>query len=506
MRLDELRLRHDLADALGHAVEILDARHDAEDLPAAEALALDRLADHHRVERHDEGAHGEAIDRRRRDDGHLAHAGERQLQRARDRRRGQRQHVHVGFELLQLLLVRRRRNAAPRPRPAGRDRGIRRPSRAAHACRRRCSPCRPPGPSWSRRPPSRSPCGSIAGPRPAGPAKRAEKLRKCWRASSVVGTTTATCAPDIAATKAARSATSVLPKPTSPQISRSIGRPEAMSSSTSAMARDWSSVSAKGKRAQNSSQLPSAGRHGLGLLHPARGGDADELARHVADALLGARLARLPARAAELVERDAGALAAEAREHLDVLDRQEELVVAVIEQAQAVMRRAADGERDEPVIAADAVILVHDQIAFGDFRGLGDELVRALAPARRAGDALAEQVLLADDRDVLGDEAAFEAERDEHGRGSAAACATAAQSSACSARNPFSCRRCAMRSREPRVQAAMTVRRFSPAQRSAWARNCWKALPAWRAGLGEDRRPGGRRHRSPRRPPACRRG
>jgi hypothetical protein len=45
----------------------------------------------------------------------------------------------------------------------------------------------------------------------------------------VVGTTTATCLPFMAATKAARSATSVLPKPTSPQISRSIGRPEASS-------------------------------------------------------------------------------------------------------------------------------------------------------------------------------------------------------------------------------------------------------------------------------------
>ena len=59
--------------------------------------------------------------------------------------------------------------------------------------------------------------------------------------------------------KAARSATSVLPKPTSPQISRSIGRPAARSSITSAMARAWSSVSAKGKRAQNSSQVPSGG-------------------------------------------------------------------------------------------------------------------------------------------------------------------------------------------------------------------------------------------------------
>ena len=52
---------------------------------------------------------------------------------------------------------------------------------------------------------------------------------KCWRASSVVGTTTATCLPFMAVTKAARSATSVLPKPTSPQMSRSIGRPEARS-------------------------------------------------------------------------------------------------------------------------------------------------------------------------------------------------------------------------------------------------------------------------------------
>ncbi len=101
----------------------------------------------------------------------------------------------------------------------------------------------------------RESCATLTG----SPWKRAEKVRKCWRASSVVGTTTATCVPAMAATKAARNATSVLPKPTSPQISRSIGRPEAMSSSTSAMARAWSSVSANGKRAQNSSKLPSAG-------------------------------------------------------------------------------------------------------------------------------------------------------------------------------------------------------------------------------------------------------
>jgi hypothetical protein len=39
----------------------------------------------------------------------------------------------------------------------------------------------------------------------------------------VVGASTATCLPPVTATKAARSATSVLPKPTSPQTSRSMG-------------------------------------------------------------------------------------------------------------------------------------------------------------------------------------------------------------------------------------------------------------------------------------------
>jgi hypothetical protein len=50
--------------------------------------------------------------------------------------------------------------------------------------------------------------------------------------------------PAMAATKAARSATSVLPKPTSPQISRSIGLPRIQSSNTSRWRRSWSSVSA----------------------------------------------------------------------------------------------------------------------------------------------------------------------------------------------------------------------------------------------------------------------
>jgi hypothetical protein len=49
--------------------------------------------------------------------------------------------------------------------------------------------------------------------------------------------------PAIAATKAARMATSVLPKPTSPTISRSIGLPASRSAITSEIAVSWSSVS-----------------------------------------------------------------------------------------------------------------------------------------------------------------------------------------------------------------------------------------------------------------------
>ena len=62
------------------------------------------------------------------------------------------------------------------------------------------------------------------------------KLAWCCRASSVVGTTIAVCLPLIAVAKAARSATSVLPKPTSPQTSRSIGRPASRSSIVASIA------------------------------------------------------------------------------------------------------------------------------------------------------------------------------------------------------------------------------------------------------------------------------
>ena len=55
-------------------------------------------------------------------------------------------------------------------------------------------------------------------------AKRSRNDSKCCCASSVVGTNTHTCLPLLIEANAARMATSVLPKPTSPQTNRSIGR------------------------------------------------------------------------------------------------------------------------------------------------------------------------------------------------------------------------------------------------------------------------------------------
>ena len=79
------------------------------------------------------------------------------------------------------------------------------------------------------------------------------KTRKCCAASTVVGARTATCLPSIAALNAALSATSVLPNPTSPASSRSIGADASMSAKTSRMARAWSAVSVQPKPSSNSS-------------------------------------------------------------------------------------------------------------------------------------------------------------------------------------------------------------------------------------------------------------
>ncbi len=68
-------------------------------------LAQQRLANGQGIERRHIGADRQAIDRRRGDEGQIAHAGKRQLQGARDRRRRKREDVHIGFEAFQSFLM-----------------------------------------------------------------------------------------------------------------------------------------------------------------------------------------------------------------------------------------------------------------------------------------------------------------------------------------------------------------------------------------------------------------
>ncbi len=101
--------------------------------------------------------------------------------------------------------------------------------------------------------------------------KRRRRVSACWRASTVVGAISAACLPEKIAAASARSATSVLPKPTSPQTSRSIGRPEARSAISASTAAAWSGVGAKPKPAANRSiSLAGGARTGASVSRRAR--------------------------------------------------------------------------------------------------------------------------------------------------------------------------------------------------------------------------------------------
>ena len=148
--------------------------------------------------------------------------------------------------------------------------------------------------------------------------------------------------------------------------------------------------------------------HRLAALHRALGGDGDQPVGHVGDALLEPRLARLPGDAAQPIELRVLVRRAVAAQHVDVLDRHEQLVAAVVAELQAVVPRELDLERDQPVVAADAVLAMHDEVAFAQRRGFGDEALRRPPLALRPRQAVAEDVLLADDLQPVEHEAVLE--------------------------------------------------------------------------------------------------
>ena len=164
-----------------------------------------------RIEADDARLDGQAVRRRRLQVADVADAQQRQVQRARDRRGGQRQHVHRLPQLLEPFLVLDAEalllvdddQAQVLELHVGADQAVRADDDVD--CRRepavrRCVFCSPA--ERKRLMPSTTKGYS---------ARRWLKVRKCCSASTVVGTSTATCWPLSMALKAARMASSVLP-------------------------------------------------------------------------------------------------------------------------------------------------------------------------------------------------------------------------------------------------------------------------------------------------------
>ena len=144
-----------------------------------------------------------------------------------------------------------------------------------------------------------------------------------------------------------------------------------------------------------------------------RGGDLDQLAGDLADAAFHARLARLPTAAAQPVEIDMAFLRAVTRQQIDVLHRQEQLGAFGVVDFQAIVRRAGRFDRLQTGKTADAMIDMHHQIAGRETGRFGDEILRAARGPARAHQAVAENVLLADDRRFVGLKTGFDAEHSQ---------------------------------------------------------------------------------------------
>ena len=106
--------------------------------------------------------------------------------------------------------------------------------------------------------------------------------------------------------------------------------------------------------------------------------------------------------------------AAVAAEHVDVLDRDVELVAPGILEHHAVVLALADGDRLEPEVLADAVVEVDHEVAAVERRQLGEEGVGVLAPLAPADEPVAEQVLLGDQVELVVGEAGVERQDHRH--------------------------------------------------------------------------------------------
>ena len=261
-------------------------------------------------------------------------------------------------------------------------------------------------------------------------AKRSLNVWKCCCASRVVGTRSATCHPSMAAANAARIATSVLPNPTSPQTSRSIGRSLRRSSRVGLDRGCLVGGLLEGEAFGEGGVLPVVERDHVAGPRRAPGLDLEELRRDVAHPG-GGRLARLlPLLAAELVQgRVLGARVARHEvqgEHRDV-----ELVAVRVLDVQVLAGDPGRGQHDEPPVAPDPVALVHHRVSRLELGETADDALRVAraGPPPACPRPASEEEGLGQDRDggVVEDRAPLDFGEDDYrsarrpGRGGIAA-------------------------------------------------------------------------------------
>ena len=362
VRRHNIHFRHAVAEEGLNFLQVLNARHHEEALPAPVFLAQQRLADRYRVERGDTGPHGQTVDRRRGNDAQLPYAGQRLLQRARNGRRGQGQDMGVAAQLFQPLLVAHtealllvhhqqtqiiERNMLGQQRMRA-DHDIARPALDLLPRLRRFSGGHQPGQLTHLHRPAADAFGEILVmlPRQQGRRRNHRHLppghrHHEGRAQRHFRLAEAHIAADQPVHRA----------PGAQILEHVLDGGQLI-------------VRLRIGEARREFVIAALGRvDGVRLPQRALGGDLDQLVRHVAQALLGLGLPRLPARPAQLVQRRVPGVGAIARQQLDIFDRQEQLVLTGIFQLQTVMRRVLNVQRFQPDIARNAVIDMDNQVA-----------------------------------------------------------------------------------------------------------------------------------------------
>ena len=104
-------------------------------------------------------------------------------------------------------------------------------------------------------------------------------------------------------------------------------------------------------------------RHHLAIAHGALGGGFNEFIGNQFDFFFQPRFTHLPRDTADFIEVHGHIITAKTAQQLNVLDRQKQPRLAVINQLEAIMRRAADINGLQALKAANAMLNMHNMVA-----------------------------------------------------------------------------------------------------------------------------------------------